>query len=615
MKSLSVRLSFLFAAGILLCITACVPPASLKLAQQAQANGDLVAAHAHYVQTLQESPGNAEALQALAAIRDQLSAKARAEADAMFRSATPATARTIRASTAILDKSAAYDPDGSRLGGDRQKFQQALAQLNAKNDQRIEAANRAMAANQFPQARTLIDEIQATDPDYDGLDALQNNWTRAYGAFLEQSVQQAYAAGNLSQANQAVEKWQALGFPAADQARMQTIVKTADKKLISGRVADLMARQQFYKAHLLLTRSRYKSEYGSLFSDVSNRGAPFYLEQARLRLAEGDVSRAYLEAVKGLELDPNLPGMFEIHRDTRDAVLEKVQKYIAIPAFDAPTTNPDAGTRFSDALISYLFRILPYGINIVERGKIDILMQEHKREVSEVATILNVDLIVTGNVSLLKVDRQDNQRQATVRAPVGEKTEINPEYEIWIKTGGDQSNQPAPPKTIKVPEYGNFTINKGSSVVKGFANVAVRIFDTSKGRITYAQEFNANFQTSDDYQDALELAGIEGDPLNVPTDTEVQEKLRSQIVKQLADVIQQQFEKREKHFLQTADYYKSRKERRLAIQELARGFLYCVKAKVPFNDSDFTAIREEIIDLTETGFLAPTSDLASGEGT
>ena len=59
----------------------------------------------------------------------------------------------------------------------------------------------------------------------------------------------------------------------------------------------------------------------------------------------------------------------------------------------------------------------------------------------------------------------------------------------------------------------------------------------------------------------------------------------------------------EKHFLETADYYKSRKENNLAIQQLARGFLYCVKAKVPFDDSDFTRIRETIIDLTETGFI------------
>ena len=239
----------------------------------------------------------------------------------------------------------------------------------------------------------------------------------------------------------------------------------------------------------------------------------------------------------------------------------------------------------------------------MERGKIDILLQEHKREFSQVATILNVDLIVTGNVSLLKIDRQDNQRQSTVRVPIGEKLAVNPEYEAYIQTSSAQNKTKAPPKTIKIKEFGNFTINKGKSVVKGFTGVAVRIFDTSKGRITYAQELNASYQDEDDYQDALEMAGIEGDPLTLPTETEIREKLRKQIVKQLAGIVQKQFEKREKDFLKTAQYHLSRREKDQAIEELARGFLYCVKANVAFTDPDFTQIRDTIIDLTETDYL------------
>lgn len=461
----------------------------------------------------------------------------------------------------------------------------------------------AIASDQYAQARAMIAEIQNSDPEYSGLAGLQNTLKQSNGAYLEKRIKSAYDKGDIKGANQAIKEWYALSLPADEQARMQGMIKDWEKKIITQKVTELTRKKKYYSAYLMLTQSKYKEDYGSLFKKVRGKGARFYLNQARLRLNRGDVSRAYLEAVKGFELDAELPGMFEMHRDTRDTVLENVQKYIAIPAFDAPRSNPDAGTQFSDALISYLFRIMPYGINIVERGKIDILMEEHKREFSQVANILNVDLIVTGNVSLLKVDQQDNQRQSTVRVPIGEKSQINPEYEAYIQSGGSGNKTPVPPKTIKVKEYGNFTITKGRSVIKGFANVAVRIFDTSKGRITYAQEFNANFQASDDYQDALELAGVEGDPLTLPTDTEVQEKLRTKIVKQLAEVIQKQFEKREKHFLESAAYYKSRRETHLAIEELARGFLYCVKAKVPFNDPDFTEIRNSIIDLTEKKYL------------
>lgn len=602
MKPLFSRFTPMLMAAAL-AVTACVPSAALKQAQQAMASGDLEGAHAYYIQVLNEAPNNMEAKQALAKIRNELTTRAISEADGQCQGKQPVDAPTLRRCMAILERAAVYDPDGTRLGAHRRQYEQRLKQIDQQNGERVEAVKSAIAAERFTQAQTTISQIQQTDPQFAGLMDLKRTYTQSYGAYLENRIQSAYASGDIRAANQAFEKWSALGFPPADQARMQDLVKTQEKRLVERKVKELTAAKQFYKAHLLLSRSRNKADYGDLAASVRRRGAPFYLQQAQRRLEEGDTSRAYLEAVKGVELDEALPGMFEMHRDTRDHVLENVQKYIAIPAFDASSSNPDAGTQFSDALISYLFRILPYGINIVERGKIDILMQEHKREFSQVATILNVDLIVTGNVSLLKVDRQDNQRQSTVRVPVGERSEINPEYEVFIKTSSAKSGETPPPKTIKVKEYGNFTINKGSTIVKGFANVAVRIFDTSKGRITYAQEFNANYQASDNYQDALELAGIEGDPLVIPTDTEVKEKLRSQIVKQLADVIQKQFEKRERHFLETADYYKSRKEDHLAIQQLARGFLYCVKAKVPFDDSDFTRIRETIIDLTETGFI------------
>ena len=596
------QLLFLLIPGIL-CVVSCVPSANIKLAQQAMATGDLEGAHAYYVQVLKETPNNAGAKNALETIRDQLTARTKKEADALLRSTPQITAPTLRSCIALLNRSAVYDPTGTRLGKDREKYQQNLTQVERQNAQRVDVFKQAIAAEQFVQARSMFEEIQKMDPEYDSLPDLADTYMRSYGAYLEKRIQEAYGAGDMKSANQAIQQWFALGFPENEQARMKNLIRKQEKNLIAIKFKSLKAQRKYYKAHLLLTQSRYKADYGQLLNEIRTEGAPFYLDQARLRLSQGDVSRAYLEAVKGFELDADFPGMFEMHRDTRDVVLEKVQKYIAIPAFDASRSNPDAGTQFSDALISYLFRIMPYGINIVERGKIDILMQEHKREFSQVANILNVDLIVTGNVSLLKVDRQDNQRQSTVRAPIGEKTEINPEYEIYIKTGMDQSKTPPPEKTIKVPEYANFTINKGRSVIKGFANVAVRIFDTSKGRITYAQEFNANCQASDDYQDALELAGIEGDPLTVPTDTEVQEKLRTQIVKQLADVIQDQFEKREKHFLEYANYHTSRKEPKLAIEQLSRGFLYCVKAKIPFDDPDFTKIRENIIDLTETDYM------------
>lgn len=592
-----------FAAVMAFCLSACVPPPDLKLAQDAQMAGNLEAAYGHYMKVLQADPKNVEANKAVTEIRAHMTNRARQEAAGMLQGSSGMTAVSLNAAIARLDQYRAYDPQGTYLDNDRRKYQQSLAALGASNRDRENQARQAMAAGDFSVAQGLIDAINANDPSYAKLGALQADYKRSRGAHLEKRIMDAYAAGKVDTANAAMKEWLGLGFSADKQARMKAAVKDREISILKETYQGLLKKHQYFNAFLLLNKSQYKDAFARQLSKLRNNGAAFYLDQARRRFESGNVSRAYIEAVKGFELNAEHPGLFEIHRDTRDKVLEGVQKYIAIPAFGSPKDNPDVGTQFSDALISYLFRILPYGINIVERGKIDMLIEEHKREYSEVANILNVDLIVTGNVSLLNIDRQDNQRKSTVRVPVGSKIESNPAYEAFMRAnpGSDQSG--APPRTIKVQEFGNFTINKGRSVIKGFSSVAVRIFDTGKGRITYAQEFNANFQATDDYQDALELAGMEGDPLDLPSDTEVREKLRNQIVQQLAGVVQAQFEKREKDFMNNARFFISRRETNKAIDELARGFLYCVKAKVKINDPDYTDIRNTGIALTEKDFL------------
>jgi hypothetical protein len=338
-----------------------------------------------------------------------------------------------------------------------------------------------------------------------------------------------------------------------------------------------------------------------MLQDIQLKGSTFYLQKAQNYFQRGNVSRAYLEAVKGYELDPQLPELFEIYRDTRDEILKKLQVYIAISAFGAPDGKPDLGPQFSDALISYLFRTLPYGINIVEREKIDLLMKEHKREFEVLGDILNVNMIVTGNVSLMNIDKQNAQNVTTVRVQTGEKKEANPEYDLILKTHKNLEKVTLPNPVITIPLYETYNYTHGKTTIKGFATVSVRIFDVQQGSIIYAQEFNANYEKSDTYQDAVAPANIQGDLLELPTDTEVMENLRNSIIEQLAAVIQQHFEKREGSFLKDAQYFLVRKEVPKAIDALAAGFLYCTKAGIGKESSAFQTIRDLIIEHTEGG--------------
>jgi hypothetical protein len=431
------------------------------------------------------------------------------------------------------------------------------------------------------------------------------------------AIEAALQQQDLVAARAALARLRALGVDPTRTAQVETEFLDYELGILRERLTSSIASQRYYQAFSSLSASGRENELPLLAQTLRREGGRFYAEQARLRLEANQPERAYLEAVKGLELDRTSPGLFELHRDARDRVQAGLQVYIAVPTFGAPREQPDLGAQFSDALISHLFRVLPYGIHIAEREKIDLVMRE--QGFAEAGDVLNVQLIVSGNVSLLKIDHLDNQQEALARVQMGEKVEANPAYEMAVRaqaaqnaaTAGDPNAKPSqialPSPTIAVPVYETVRYKRGTAEVKGFATVAARIFDTRKGSITYAQEFNARFEVADEYQDAVDGADVAGDPRELPTDTEVHEALRNKLVGQLANLITSQFEKRERGYLEEARYYLTRRERARAMTPLAQGFLYGVQAGLAADDPDYNALIDTIIDETERDFLTDHS--------
>ena len=605
---------------LVIMLSSCVPPAELKSAREAVQSDDLIKAHEYYVEALKKSPNNKEILTELDGVRRTLTERAIQKSESVIGPSTPANATLLRSALAILDQAGEYDPDGTYLGAARKGFEARIAEIENANRAREGQVLAALQGRNLELARQTLDEIALYDPQYENLGVLESEYLHEVTTSAEETIKSLLKENRIQEARSLLNKLKAINVPADYSNRISKVIDEHELQWMRTEVADKIRNNQFYTAYRMITDSGHSDMFSRELSDIRVQGARFYLKQAQLRQQRGEISRAYLESVKGYELDPRLSGIFEIHRDTRDVVLKNLQKYIAIPAFGAPNDNPDLGPQFSDALISYLFRILPYGINIVEREKIDMLVDERKRELSEMGNILNVDLIITGNVSLMEIDRQVSEQNASTRVKVGEKNEINPEYELLLKTYG--SNIAAvpdlPPRTIAVPVYENFPYKKGETTLKGFATVSARIFDVQKGRITYAQEFNARYEAADKYQDSVEIAGIEGDPLQLPTDTEVMENLRNKIISQISEVIEKQFSKRGETYVEEAKYYLVRKEPEKAVESLAPGFLYFIKAKEKSSNPLFSELRDLIVEHTEKDFLisdgAVINDVSGSDG-
>ncbi|HED12881.1 MAG TPA: hypothetical protein ENI62_04380 [Gammaproteobacteria bacterium] len=315
---------------------------------------------------------------------------------------------------------------------------------------------------------------------------------------------------------------------------------------------------------------------------VYQEGAQHYVDVAKDALKNGYPHKAYLYTLRAAELDPRNPEVFDLSKRAGDKVDESIQSYIAVASFDSPSNEPDAGRQFSDSLISYLYSILPYGINILERDKIDYLLKENRERIGALGKILGADLVVTGTVSLFKVDSSIDKRTATVKIQVGEETVENPEFTQMVRLYGvDTTHWPdIPPRTIKKGNIQLLKYTKGTGQKKGFAKVSIRIFDTEKGTISFVKDYNADLSKVARFQDEVADAGIKYIPLNLPTDTEILEEMRKGIIKEIAKVVQASFGKRETRFLNQVQFYLGRREYEAALQPLAKGHFYCQKSNI-----------------------------------
>ena len=341
-------------------------------------------------------------------------------------------------------------------------------------------------------------------------------------------------------------------------------------------------------------------ELAELTKDISRGTAGYFLSVAKVALEEGKDGKAYLYSVRAADLDPSNMEIFQVNKRARDAVNKEIQSYIAVASFDTPSDDPDAGKQFSDSLISFLYQELPYGVNILERDKIDYVLKEQRNEASKVSDVLGVDLVVTGTVSLFRVESSVDERKATVKVSGNEEIVVNPVFtQMHQLYGPDTSVWPeVPEKTIKKVDVERIHYTKGTGRKKGFAKVSVRIFDTDKGTITFVKDYNASVSKVSEFQDEVAEAGIEYIPLSLPSDTELKEEMRRGIVQELAKVVQASFERRELRFLNQVHFFLDRRETEEALTPLAAGYLYCLQDGINRENPEFlefTRMMEEFV--------------------
>ncbi len=367
-----------------------------------------------------------------------------------------------------------------------------------------------------------------------------------------------------------------------------------------GKVADQLIGQKKYFTAYMLIKDVNSPKYRDLLELIVKQGSTFYMALANEENKNVKDSYAYAAAVKAMKLSGSENDQaFKLHRDCADRVDDSLKMKIGI-TFESSGDDPDIGTNFSNELLSYLHPLLPYGIGIDERNKIEFGIE--KVGSKDVIRLLGLKWAVFGDIQC-KVLRERDERQVTTWSPVSQ-TIPNPHYETELKMmmeSGEQSSKlPKPQPTISTQISEKLTYTVGEERLHGQVLCSARIYSPNKGYVISTRNFITTSDANDLFRNEVPGANIAWDPLELPQQLTFEQKMRKDMVKQVGDWLLNNFSYRQRSFYQEAEYFIQRKQFDHAVRAATQGYLYCLRDNIAEDDRWFRGLRQlALIDLTE----------------
>ncbi|MDY6881003.1 MAG: hypothetical protein SV686_12210 [Thermodesulfobacteriota bacterium] len=588
----------------LLFVWGCVTPMEYEKGEELSSKGQYIEALNQYELALKKTESKTDRnkiIEAISKTKTIIVDSLLSEATQHYQQTSPPTIQSIESTISLLNRGLRYDDALGRLSNRIDALTKDKGVLSKEVLNLIQQADDFVGKRQYFQALMPLREADKKDPVNELLRTKTNDVLKYIKKYRAQYLHEIEALLSKGEGEKAKGIFDKLLLVAPDYSGLETlkdkIHETCRAQLLR-EVSALEARKNYFKAYHVLTDSEYEGLKRKIVQ-IREAGKRYYYIRAKDHLASKEIHLAYINSVKARVLAPKDIRIFEIHKKSEDVVRKEVQKQIAILAFDGPANDPDAGKLFSGAIISRLFKTLPYGINIVEREKIDMLMNEKEMKLQNIGSLLGVDMIITGSVPLFKADKTTAEGMASAKIKIGEEEKPNPEFTQMLKVyGKDLKSWPhVPSMTCKEDKYEIVKYKKGKATLKAFGNISLRIFDAKKAAIVYARDFKDSVEKSDEFQESIASANIKEDPLEIPTVTEIKGELRDKVVGDIVDVILGIFQNREKRFLQWATLHINRKEYHEAIRYIAQGYFYSNKSKT---DNEWTGkIFKLMIDLTE----------------
>lgn len=407
-------------------------------------------------------------------------------------------------------------------------LQESASERDSKEYYIGQAENEVMA-QKWEHAVELYEKALTYDPDDEGLkQAVANAKTSAVYYYMQEARSHLYAG------------WVGKAYNAYD--------------LISRYMTGLNLPQ-------------FDESYQSLVSELSAKFAEIANDFASL----GNHGSAWFWYQKTKSIDPGYQNIFFLIQGMEDKINERIKKSIAVFDFDSPSSAPDAGAIFANNLNTFLFKTAEADIKILERENLKSILEEMKlgqvgvvsaETAKEMGRVYGIDVAVMGSVLRYNVDSTSHSDTKSVTYQV-EETKENIDYLNWKALNPNATKEElkdAPTPYIQVMKDVEKEYNISIYKKVAFVTVSFRVVDVKTGENILVDTIPASKTVSDETSAGVEVAGIEFDPLEIQTETELLQELTEGVVAELGSAALSPLQGLEKIYYDNGERYLTRRD-------------------------------------------------------
>ncbi|WP_339723245.1 CsgG/HfaB family protein [uncultured Paraglaciecola sp.] len=420
----------------------------------------------------------------------------------------------------------------------------------------LKQANDAIAQENFGSAKAYLQDLLKIAPNH----AVANNLlqTVVKNDNAEYFLNKAQSAFDRQEWGTVISKCQRLTEyqqPNQNCSDMLVEAKTKESEQLSSNLIDTMSEGRFIEAvniyKKLQSHNVTKDNRLDQLRDSLSQQA-FFSAGTYKQAGNYAVAWHLLKAIGSI--NANYPELFNEIKQVEDSIFTRAKRKIAIFDFTSPVDSSDSGVIITQNLISHMFNNASNDISIMERANLKTIVEEMKlgqmgviseSSAKEMGRVHGIDYAIMGSVLLYKVDGKTESSTKTVRYQVGEKIEDNIDYLNWKAVNPQPTPaelKAAPKAKIMVPEYGVREYNVTDTKKVGFLQLTFRVVDAQTGENTLVDTIERKLEESDIANAGVSDAGIEFDPMEISTDTEILQSLTEKIVAHMGAAVLQPLE-------------------------------------------------------------------------